>query len=71
MPTIIGGNSPHPKVALPGAKLRDVINLASYNFADLAGDKRVKDAAIQTLRTYGVGSCSPPGFYGTIGESKS
>ncbi|CAO1614307.1 unnamed protein product [Parajaminaea phylloscopi] len=66
VPTIIGGNSPHPKVSIGGGKVKEVINLASYNFADLAGDERVKSAAIQTLRTYGVGSCSPPGFYGTI-----
>ena len=25
--------------------------------------------AIETLRKYGVGSCGPPGFYGTIGAS--
>lgn len=69
--TIIGGTSPRPKVLMPnlnGGKPKDVLNLGSYNFADLAGDEKVKEAAIQTLRTYGVGSCSPPGFYGTIGE---
>lgn len=70
VPTIVGGNSAKPKVSLPslhGGKPREVMNLASYNFTDLAGDEKVKEAAIQTLRTYGVGSCSPPGFYGTIG----
>ena len=25
----------------------------------------MKEKAIQTLRTYGVGPCGPPGFYGT------
>lgn len=71
VPTVIGGNSTKPKVTVPtlnGGKPKEVLNLASYNFADLAGDEKVKEAAIKTLRTYGVGSCSPPGFYGTIGE---
>ncbi|MCO5612950.1 hypothetical protein L7F22_067223 [Adiantum nelumboides] len=35
---------------------------------DLAGSEKVKDKAVTALRKYGVGSCSPPGFYGTIGE---
>jgi serine palmitoyltransferase len=26
----------------------------------------VQEKAITALRTYGVGSCGPPGFYGTI-----
>lgn len=69
IPTIIGGVSPRPKISLPshhGGKAREVMNLASYNFIDLAGSEKVKERAIQTLRKYGVGSCSPPGFYGTI-----
>lgn len=69
VPTILGGNSTKPRItspALNGGKPKEVVNLASYNFADLAGDEKVKNAALQTLRTYGVGSCSPPGFYGTI-----
>lgn len=40
-------------------------NLASYNFYNLAGNESLKEKAIQTLRTYGVGPCGPPGFYGT------
>jgi serine palmitoyltransferase len=47
-------------------KPKEVLNLASYNFVDLAGDEKVKERAIAALRKYGVGSCSPPGFYGTI-----
>ncbi|KAF9233818.1 serine palmitoyltransferase [Melanogaster broomeanus] len=27
---------------------------------------RIKENAIETLRKYGLGSCGPPGFYGTI-----
>ena len=40
-------------------------NLASYNFYNLVGNETLKEKAIQVLRTYGVGPCSPPGFYGT------
>jgi len=44
---------------------RTVINLASYNFYNFVGNEQVKEKAIQTLRTYGVGPCGPPQFYGT------
>lgn len=44
-----------------------VLNLASTNFAGLAGNERIKEKAIECLKRYGVGSCGPPGFYGTFG----
>ena len=40
-------------------------NLASYNFYNLVANEALKEKAIQSLRTYGVGPCGPPGFYGT------
>lgn len=40
-------------------------NLASYNFYNFNGNEQLKEKAIQTLRTYGVGPCGPPQFYGT------
>ena len=40
-------------------------NLASYNFYNFVANETLKEKAIQTLRTYGVGPCGPPGFYGT------
>lgn len=52
----------------PKSKLsngRTVINLASYNFYNFVGNEHIKEKAIQTLRTYGVGPCGPPQFYGT------
>lgn len=52
----------------PKSKLsngRTVINLASYNYYNFVGNEYLKEKAIQTLRTYGVGPCGPPGFYGT------
>jgi serine palmitoyltransferase len=42
-----------------------VTNLASYNFYNFNANEQIKDKAIQTLRTYGVGPCGPPQFYGT------
>ncbi|TKY84586.1 hypothetical protein EX895_006488 [Sporisorium graminicola] len=69
IPTIIGGASSKPKISLAShnaGKPTQVMNLSIYNFTDLAGHQAVKDKAIETLRNYGVGSCSPPGFYGTI-----
>ena len=52
----------------PKSKLstgRTVTNLASYNFYNLVTNTYLQERAIQVLRTYGVGPCSPPGFYGT------
>ncbi|KAH9046653.1 serine palmitoyltransferase [Lactarius hengduanensis] len=52
VPVVSGANGPRPKLANTG---KHVLDLASYNFT-----------ASPTLRKYGVGSCDPPGFYGTI-----
>lgn len=64
VPVITGPNGPKPKLLSSG---KTVINLASYNFAGLASNEHIKERAIETLRKYGLGSCGPPGFYGTIG----
>ena len=57
-------NSPTgPRSKLSNGKT--VINLASYNYFNLVANETLKEKAIQTLRTYGVGPCGPPGFYGT------
>jgi serine palmitoyltransferase len=66
VPVIAGPNGPKPKLLSTG---KTVTNLASFNFAGLAGNEQVKERALDTLRKYGLGSCGPPGFYGTIGES--
>ncbi|CAL8577677.1 serine palmitoyltransferase component [Xanthoria parietina] len=60
-PVIVGPTGPKSKLA----NGRIVTNVASYNFYNLAGNESLKEKAIQTLRTYGVGPCGPPGFYGT------
>lgn len=63
VPVVSGANGPRPKLVNTG---KQVLNLASYNFTGLAGNEVIKVRAIETLRKYGVGSCGPPGFYGTI-----
>lgn len=60
-PVIVGPQGPKVKLA----NGRTVMNLASYNFYNLLSNEHLKDSAIRTLRTYGVGPCGPPGFYGT------
>ncbi|KAL1978769.1 hypothetical protein VTN31DRAFT_1628 [Thermomyces dupontii] len=60
-PVIVGPTG--PKVKLTNG--RTVANLASYNFYNFTANEMVKEKAVKTLRTYGVGPCGPPGFYGT------
>ncbi|QSZ31206.1 hypothetical protein DSL72_000769 [Monilinia vaccinii-corymbosi] len=60
-PIIVGPSGPKSKLS----NGRTVTNLASYNFYNFVGNEQVKEKAIQTLRTYGVGPCGPPQFYGT------
>ncbi|GAB6032725.1 Serine palmitoyltransferase 1 [Chamberlinius hualienensis] len=42
------------------------INLATHNYLGMIENPKVEEAAIKSLRKYGVGSCGPRGFYGTI-----
>ncbi|KAH6877364.1 serine C-palmitoyltransferase [Coprinopsis sp. MPI-PUGE-AT-0042] len=63
VPVISGPNGPKPKLASTG---KTVLNLASLNFTGLAGNEHIKQRAVETLRKYGLGSCGPPGFYGTL-----
>ncbi|KAI9833803.1 MAG: serine palmitoyltransferase component [Phylliscum demangeonii] len=60
-PVIVGATGPKSKLA----NGRTVTNLASYNLYNFVANESLKEKAIQTLRTYGVGPCGPPGFYGT------
>ncbi|KAI7879054.1 PLP-dependent transferase [Lichtheimia hyalospora FSU 10163] len=62
-PLIIGGQSAKPKVA---GHAKPLMNLASTNYLELQSSERIRQKAIDTLKVYGVGSCGPPGFYGTI-----
>ncbi|MCJ1235604.1 serine palmitoyltransferase component [Varicellaria rhodocarpa] len=60
-PVLVGPTGPRSKLS----NGKTVINLASYNYFNLVANETLKEKAIQTLRTYGVGPCGPPGFYGT------
>jgi len=42
-------------------------NLATPNWTGLIENDAMKQVAVDTLREYGVGTCGPSGFYGTIG----
>ncbi|KAL7416499.1 serine C-palmitoyltransferase [Mrakia frigida] len=64
LPIIVGPTG--PRVRLASNEKKEVLNLASYNFAGLAMSERLKKVATDTLRAYGVGTCSAPGFLGTI-----
>lgn len=50
-------------VSIDGEKY---LNMASTNFLSFIGVKRIEDRAKQTIFKYGVGSCGPRGFYGTV-----
>lgn len=45
---------------------KECINFASFNFLGLLDNERIKNAALASLNTYGVGTCGPRGFYGTF-----
>uniref|UniRef100_A0A1I8FDI2 Serine palmitoyltransferase 1 n=1 Tax=Macrostomum lignano TaxID=282301 RepID=A0A1I8FDI2_9PLAT len=45
---------------------RTLVNFATGNFLDFIGEARIRDRALASLRHYGVGSCGPRGFYGTM-----
>ncbi|KAJ7499489.1 serine palmitoyltransferase [Mycena latifolia] len=64
VPIVVGQNGPKPTLVKQPSKI--IANLASYNFTGLAGKEIIKERAIETLRKYGLGSCGPPGFYGTL-----
>ncbi|CAN8104925.1 unnamed protein product [Discula destructiva] len=61
LPIIAGPTGPKSKLT----NGRTVTNLASYNYYNFNSNEHIKEKAITTLRTYGVGPCGPPNFYGT------
>lgn len=68
VPLIVGKATARPMVSAPwmtGTKPRKMLNLASFNFTGLLEAPELTAQAQEVLREYGVGSCSPPGFYGT------
>ncbi|KAK7100678.1 serine palmitoyltransferase 1-like [Littorina saxatilis] len=45
---------------------KDCINMATLDFLGFIGNKEIEEEAIKALNKYGVGSCGPRGFYGTM-----
>lgn len=62
IPVLEGQFGVHQKT-LDGQTL---LNIASFNFLDMLNSEKIKNKAIETVRTYGVGTCGPTGFYGTL-----
>lgn len=44
------------------------LNLGTHNYLGLLNSPDIRESAIAAVRKYGVGSCGPRGFYGTIGK---
>lgn len=44
----------------------DCLNMACHNYLGLLEDEKIQNDAITSLKKYGVGSCGPRGFYGTV-----
>ncbi|GLH08291.1 Serine palmitoyltransferase 1 [Gryllus bimaculatus] len=42
------------------------LNLATHNYLNFVGNEIIEKSAIDTIHKYGVGSCGPRGFYGTV-----
>ncbi|CAN6539862.1 unnamed protein product [Malus baccata var. baccata] len=45
---------------------KEVVNFASANYLGLIGHEKLLESCNSALEKYGVGSCGPRGFYGTI-----
>lgn len=48
-----------------------LLNFASHNYLGMIENEIVKKKAKEAIFKYGVGSCGPRGFYGTVGKSHS
>ncbi|XP_039755647.1 serine palmitoyltransferase 1 [Pararge aegeria] len=55
-----------PEPPLMGKINEKALNLGATSFLCLDQEPKIMERAIQALHKYGVGSCGPRGFYGTI-----
>lgn len=60
-PVLESSAGPHSIV-----KGKEVVNFASANYLGLIGHEKLLESCTDALEKYGVGSCGPRGFYGTI-----
>eukprot|EP00796_Vickermania_ingenoplastis_P004386 gene4386-3189_t len=60
----------HCKLTLKGSAVGDTpvecLDLTTYDFHSFSSNPQVVDTARSTVMAYGVGSCGPRGFYGTV-----
>lgn len=42
------------------------LNMTTHNYLGLEEYPKIKESAINSIHKYGVGSCGPRGFYGTV-----
>jgi serine palmitoyltransferase len=72
VPPSAGTVAPPVVQSLNGAKVslqgdpKSYVNFITQNYAGLVGDKRVEADCKKVIMKYGVGSCGPRGFYGSI-----
>jgi len=45
---------------------RDCVNFTSYSYLNMGCNSEVKEGCKEIIKGYGVGSCGPRGFYGTM-----
>lgn len=61
---------PHIVTSKPGKYITidgvRCLNAATHNYLGLVDDDRLEQASLETARKYGVGSCGPRAFYGTM-----
>ncbi|EFN80030.1 serine palmitoyltransferase 1 [Harpegnathos saltator] len=45
---------------------KNCLNLGTHNYLNLSNDSKVEESAVAAVEKYGVGSCGPRAFYGTV-----
>lgn len=45
---------------------KNCLNLGTHNYLGFLESREIEESAAKTVRKYGVGSCGPRGFYGTV-----
>ncbi|KNC72745.1 hypothetical protein SARC_14695, partial [Sphaeroforma arctica JP610] len=63
IPIFKGKHTPHATFT----DNKERLQFGTMNFLGLIGNPRVEESAEKAIRKYGVGSCGPRGFYGSIG----
>lgn len=61
---------PHMITSKPGHMIevdgKLCLNAGTHNYLNLADSPRLKEASLKAVKKYGVGSCGPRAFYGTM-----